>query len=605
MPIFSKNMIDAQGPSYLWVGDSQYKPQQYVTLPVDHPFRKHDFTIEMTFCLLDSTKYNNENWHWLLKTGNDAGHYTATMYITLVNGYFRISVGGWFNDVITNQPISNSVGNPRLDDGTWHHFALTRINGTYQAYVDGALYGTGYTPTVTDFTNNNWRVGQAPGHYDSSMGEIGKVRFFNVGLTHNEIVDLAGGAAVPFKYTYARQFDLFQPSTSWSRNSGAGNWYAAHQTNGTHTYVGDTANYVSSPTSMRLRMDGSSGGIMDSWTSWFYRVSTWNNSDVYKRFRYNFDVAHSSGDSTKLQFGVGYYSRKQLTSALAVETVDAHSTADNFIADDHTHRIISQTAGAGSLTWKNLTYEFTLMDVTDAMNRNQPTFAIWKESGSTQATWYLDNIKIDRIGCVAEYLPTGITPTKWYDSSGNDRHSTVVTGVQAHNYKRGVIKVSNLKTSSMSFSGTVTSQDLDAYEEGTWTPVPVASGVTFTTTSAHTVGRYTKIGQLVTFAGKIRVSNVNSSTSTSSLSISGLPFAAEHAWPQNAVNIVTIQIQRGTNSQGSIGNAAYINDHSFFPHSFVDHTDDTGGWKTWKARELYKSGGYTELHFRGEYTAKR
>lgn len=67
--------------------------------------------------------------------------------------------------------------------------------------------------------------------------------------------------------------------------------------------------------------------------------------------------------------------------------------------------------------------------------------------------------------------------------------------------------------------------DLDDYEEGTWTPVirfgGGATGVTYSTQS----GTYTKVGRLVVAQGKITLSNKGSSTGIAQ--IASLPFTAQ------------------------------------------------------------------------------
>ena len=74
-------------------------------------------------------------------------------------------------------------------------------------------------------------------------------------------------------------------------------------------------------------------------------------------------------------------------------------------------------------------------------------------------------------------------------------------------------------------SGTDTSELLDDYEEGTWTPVLNNAGGFGTN---NTVGTYTKVGRLVTFI--MQISGVRDSSSASgTFYISGLPFAADNS----------------------------------------------------------------------------
>ena len=66
---------------------------------------------------------------------------------------------------------------------------------------------------------------------------------------------------------------------------------------------------------------------------------------------------------------------------------------------------------------------------------------------------------------------------------------------------------------------------LDDYEEGSFTPSYVSTGATWTTYFEQ-IGRYTKIGNLVSIAGRIR-SNANATgTLTNNVVITGLPFTS-------------------------------------------------------------------------------
>ena len=74
-------------------------------------------------------------------------------------------------------------------------------------------------------------------------------------------------------------------------------------------------------------------------------------------------------------------------------------------------------------------------------------------------------------------------------------------------------------------SGTTTSELLNDYEEGTWTPTFTAStSGTITVNSGATIGRYTKIGRQVTVNGTFTVSSVSSPVGE--WRIQGLPFTS-------------------------------------------------------------------------------
>jgi hypothetical protein len=95
-------------------------------------------------------------------------------------------------------------------------------------------------------------------------------------------------------------------------------------------------------------------------------------------------------------------------------------------------------------------------------------------------------------------------------SNGNTTQGTAATG---YNF------TANTPAAGM------TSQLLNWYEEGTWTPVVVPSSGSITTQTCS--GRYTRVGRLVTVQLSIVINNVGTASSISS--ISGLPFTSTNA----------------------------------------------------------------------------
>jgi hypothetical protein len=76
-------------------------------------------------------------------------------------------------------------------------------------------------------------------------------------------------------------------------------------------------------------------------------------------------------------------------------------------------------------------------------------------------------------------------------------------------------------------SGTVGSEVLNDYEEGTWTIGLTFGGGNTGLTTALNTGRYTKIGRQVTVCGRLELSNKGSSTGAAV--ITGLPFTIANA----------------------------------------------------------------------------
>ena len=70
----------------------------------------------------------------------------------------------------------------------------------------------------------------------------------------------------------------------------------------------------------------------------------------------------------------------------------------------------------------------------------------------------------------------------------------------------------------------MTSELLDDYEEGTFTPTYTSTGTPPTVTYSHQYGKYTRIGRQVFFT--IEIGTNSSAAGTGLLAVGGLPFAA-------------------------------------------------------------------------------
>ena len=75
-------------------------------------------------------------------------------------------------------------------------------------------------------------------------------------------------------------------------------------------------------------------------------------------------------------------------------------------------------------------------------------------------------------------------------------------------------------------AGTMTSETLDSYEEGTFTPSYLMTGVngTMSQSFSHTDGRYVKVGKICFIAIDMRLSSFNKGTGTGAVRVQGLPF---------------------------------------------------------------------------------
>jgi hypothetical protein len=138
-----------------------------------------------------------------------------------------------------------------------------------------------------------------------------------------------------------------------------------------------------------------------------------------------------------------------------------------------------------------------------------PIFLMTGVAGSQPLIGYKGNGGI-RIGSVTDSIGSGFTQQLTLGNNG-DLGLTVGNLIQGTAAK-GINFTANTPAAGM------TSQLLNWYEEGTWTP-----NIGGTATYTSQIGRYTRIGRLVTFMGDLTI-NVQG-TGNAGI-ISGLPFSA-------------------------------------------------------------------------------
>jgi hypothetical protein len=80
----------------------------------------------------------------------------------------------------------------------------------------------------------------------------------------------------------------------------------------------------------------------------------------------------------------------------------------------------------------------------------------------------------------------------------------------------------------------MTSQLLDWYEEGTWTPTLLFGGASTGVTYSVQEGLYTRVGRQVTLTGRILLTSKGSSTG--SVTVTGVPFSGGANYPAQIVD---------------------------------------------------------------------
>jgi hypothetical protein len=130
--------------------------------------------------------------------------------------------------------------------------------------------------------------------------------------------------------------------------------------------------------------------------------------------------------------------------------------------------------------------------------------------------------KIDEFGCWTKVLSATERDVSGYSGSGVSGYSGF-SGYSGLTAITGLLDITN--NGKIRFPATQSAStganDLDDYEEGTFTPAVSCSGGNGTLSYNTQDGRYTKVGRKVTLDGYV---NINPGTAAGSVTITGLPF---------------------------------------------------------------------------------
>jgi hypothetical protein len=149
----------------------------------------------------------------------------------------------------------------------------------------------------------------------------------------------------------------------------------------------------------------------------------------------------------------------------------------------------------------------------------------------------------------------------------------------------------DIVASAIFLGGNQAANELDEYEEGTWTAAFAVNSGSVTTHSSYDTGYYTKIGRKVFFNVHIRVSATSSPSGY--LSITGLPYGSEGGITRR--NAVTINPIYGWSFPSGKIPISYVGEGSTVIniHSFDGGSAYSAGSYINSNSELFVSGSYT------------
>ena len=142
------------------------------------------------------TNYNFTLSIWI-KTTDTVGYITSfrdPIYITFGTGIYSAGSNGMGIYDGTNSYYINNTAMQGINDGNWHHIAMTHDGTNLKGYIDGSIIATVSTGTTTQSsggTNYN-RIGlRADGNTSSAYnGLVDQLRLYNSALSENDISNI-------------------------------------------------------------------------------------------------------------------------------------------------------------------------------------------------------------------------------------------------------------------------------------------------------------------------------------------------------------------------------------------------------------------------------
>lgn len=200
------------------------------------------------------------------------------------------------------------------------------------------------------------------------------------------------------------------------------------------------------------------------------------------------------------------------SNALDVQKAGTAASTTDLLELTNSGNAASMTNTGTGILFNQFYYDATTPAVADAGRIAVKTEGNWTSTASTQDAYMTFETALD--GTVAERARI----TSGGDlqiANGNLVMSTSGKGIDF--------------SATSSGSGTMTSELLSDYEEGTWTPTFETTGTGFSAISYGTRdANYTKVGRLVTVACRVETTSVTKGSASGNVRIGGLPFTVQN-----------------------------------------------------------------------------
>jgi len=445
----------------------------------------NDFSVE-GWVRPNAASESYENVYCKRDTGAPLAGYELVIYNGLAKGIII--------DTNSNQEIT---GTSDLRDGNWHHVCATfdRTSTSY-VYVNGVQEGSAPITDESLSVDNSISafIGKGRGAFGYLDGSIAQVRVHNRALSADEVRASYNGQAVGFEYRGASQDALITGDDSDFDT--VGNWISI----GSSTVDGGYGGGVGHATTLRIQAGDASG-----------EGAAIPNLTLTHGKAYRFIVDYKTIEGTNLtDYEIWLYDTVSGDTVVMAEPLKSlGSWVEGYTAE---------AIWTGPSTTTGRVY-----------------FKAPGSEGHADNETLLDNATLTQIGCVAEYLPSGINATQWVDTSGNNLHGSTSTATAVNHTTGALTMVDNIVMADgkgIDFSATAdgtgassVAEVLSDYETGNWTPV-LSDASSAGNLAGVTVAEasYTKIGRLVTVETAFQITSVSGMTTGDPLYIQGLPF---------------------------------------------------------------------------------